>query len=261
MIPNTIHYCWYGGKELPELAVHCIESWKKYCPECQIIRWDETNTNLNENDYIREAYENKKWAFITDYVRLKALYEYGGVYMDTDVELIDSLDTFLVHEAFSGFENDTQIPTGIMAAEKEHLFIKELLSYYEGKHFIKENGYIDTTTNVQIITNIAMRNGFEPNNTLQTVCGMTFYPRDFFCPKDHTTGEINITKNTVCIHHFDGSWHTEEEKALIKKEQWFVRRFGDQFGEVMFKVYKNLTHPHYIIEKIRRTINKRTQSL
>ena len=128
MIPKIIHYCWYGGKELPGLAMYCIESWKKFCPDYKIIRWDETNTNLQENEYIKEAYENKKWAFITDYVRLKVLYEIGGVYMDTDVELVGTLDPFLNHEAFSGFENSTQIPTGIMAAQKGQPFFKQLLN-------------------------------------------------------------------------------------------------------------------------------------
>lgn len=252
MIPKIIHYCWYGNKELPELATHCIESWKRFCPEYKIMRWDETNTNLNENDYIKEAYENKKWAFITDYVRLKALYEVGGVYMDTDVELVDTLDLFLKHEAFSGFENDIQIPTGIMAAQKGHPFFKQLIAYYEGRHFIRENGTVDTTTNVQIITDMALQKGFRPNNTFQTVCGMTFYPRDYFCPKDHATGLINRTENTVCIHHFDGSWHSKDEKIMIEREQWFVRTFGGVIGDMFFKVYKNLFHPKNIIEKIKR---------
>lgn len=252
MIPKIIHYCWFGGKELPELAINCINSWKKYCPDYKIMRWDETNTNLEEIEYVKEAYENKKWAFITDYIRLKVLYEIGGVYMDTDVELVDTLDAFLKHEAFSGFENTSQIPTGLMAAQKGHPFFKQLLNYYKDKHFMDENGTIDTTTNVQIITDIALQNDFLPNNSLQTVCGMTFYPMDYFCPKDHATGIINRTNNTVCIHHFDGSWHSDEEKKLIEKEQWCVRIFGRGIGDFVFKIYKNLSHPQYIVNKIKR---------
>lgn len=252
MIPKKIHYCWYGGKELPELALHCIESWKKYCPDYEIIRWDETNTDLNENDYIREAYEAKKWAFITDYVRLKALHTYGGVYMDTDVELVAPIDGFLKYGAFSGFENNTQIPTGIMAASEGHPFFGELLSYYDGRHFVKDDGSFDCTTNVQTITDIALRNGFRPDNTFQEVCGMAFFPRDYFCPKDHSTGIINRTENTVCIHHFDGSWHTDLEKKLVKKEQHYVAKYGNKKGEVLFKMYKYTTHPKLLFKRLFR---------
>lgn len=252
MIPKIIHYCWFGGKELPELALHCIDSWKQFCPDYEIMRWDETNTDLNENTYIREAYENGKWAFVSDYIRLKALYEIGGIYMDTDVEIIKPLDEYLSERAFSGFENTKQIPTGIMASENNQPFFQKLLSYYEGRHFINPDGSLDMTTNVQIITTIALENGFIPNNRKQTICGMTFYPRDYFCPKDHSTGIISATENTVCIHHFDGSWHTDSEKKLIETERKFVRALGDKAGSFVFKFYKNIAHPSEIAKKIKR---------
>ena len=118
MIPKIIHYCWFGGKELPELAKKCIASWKKYCPDYEIIRWDESNFDLESCQYVKQAYQSKKYAFVTDYVRLYAMYTQGGVYMDTDVELTKNLDKFLDHQGFSGFESEAQIPTGIMAAEK-----------------------------------------------------------------------------------------------------------------------------------------------
>lgn len=256
MIPKKIHYCWYGGNELPELAKFCIESWKKYCPDYEIIRWDESNTDLQENDYIREAFEAKKWAFITDYVRLNVLYKYGGIYMDTDVELLRNLDDYLNYEAFSGFENSTQIPTGIMSAEKGHPFFRELLSYYDNRHFLLADGSFDVTTNVLTITEIALKNGFVPNNTIQQVCGMFFFPRDYFCPKDHSTGKVNLTENSVCIHHFDGSWHSETEKKLIKKEQHFVARYGKNVGELFFKIYKYMTHPKLLFNRITKRHTK-----
>ena len=124
MIPKIIHYCWFGGKPLSPMARRCIDSWKKYCPDYQIKRWDETNFDLNSCTYIREAYEAKKWAFITDYVRLCVMYNYGGIYMDTDVEVLKNLDCFLSEKAFSGFESVDRIPTGIMASEKECPIIK-----------------------------------------------------------------------------------------------------------------------------------------
>lgn len=249
MIPKIIHYCWFGGKELPDLAKKCITSWKNFCPDYEIIRWDESNTDLNENDYIREAYENKKWAFITDYVRLKVLYEQGGVYMDTDVEVIASIDSFLTNSAFSGFENNDRIPTGIMAAEKSHPFIKKLLDYYEGKHFVLPNGEFDQQTNVETITKIASLYGFIPNNNKQLVDGMVFYPWDVFCPKDHRTGEIRISPNTVCIHHFNGSWKTAEETKFIKVSQAFNRKYG-KYGDLLFKFYKYGLHPKVLFKRL-----------
>ena len=141
LIPPIIHYCWFGRSEMPMMVKECIESWKKFCPDYEIIRWDETNTNLNENDYIKEAYENGKWAFITDYIRLKVLYEHGGIYMDTDVQVCKTLDPFLIDSAFSGFENVHQIPTGIMASEAGHPFLKKLLDYYIGRHFVNQTQF------------------------------------------------------------------------------------------------------------------------
>ena len=251
MIPKTIHYCWFGGKPLPELALKCIDSWKEFCPDYEIICWDESNTDLNENDYIREAYENKKWAFITDYVRLKVLYEQGGVYMDTDVQVCKSLDLFLNNSAFSGFENDHQIPTGIMASEAGHPFFKRLLKYYDGRHFVQKDGSFDQKTNVETITEIGSENGFIPNDTLQTVCGMTFYPHDYFCPKSHVTGEIHTTENTVCIHHFDGSWKTDEEIKNIQISQRLNSKYR-KLGGFMYKLYKYGLHPKVLIGRVKQ---------
>ena len=126
MIPKTIHYCWFGGNPLPKLAKKCIKSWKKYCPDFEIIEWNEANFDISSAPlYVRQAYEAKKWAFVTDYVRLYALTSYGGIYMDTDVEVIKPLDFFLNHDAFSGFESEKSIPTGIMASKKGNIWVKE----------------------------------------------------------------------------------------------------------------------------------------
>lgn len=250
MIPKVIHYCWYGRNPLPELALICIESWKKNSPDYEIIRWDETNSNLYENDYIREAYESKKWAFVTDYIRLKVLFEYGGIYMDTDVEVLRSLNPFLSEAAFSGFENTTQIQTGIIAAEKGHPFLYELMSYYKSRHFIKPDRTFDQKTNVITITEIFLEHGLIANNQKQTVCGFTLYPNDVFCPKNCDTGEITITKDTVCIHHFAGSWYTYEEKKLKEISQKLKRKFG-RIGGIIFKFYKYGVHPTNIIFRLK----------
>ena len=143
MIPKIIHYCWFGGKELPELAQKCIATWEEQCSEYQIMRWDETTFDIQSNPYVKEAYENKKFAFVTDYVRLWAIYHYGGIYMDTVVEGCRSIDAFLDEHAFSGFESYTDVPTGIMAGEKDSPIYRELLDYYTDRHFVKENGELD----------------------------------------------------------------------------------------------------------------------
>ena len=211
MIPKIIHYCWFGGNPLPNMAKHCIESWKKYCPDYEIIEWNEENFDVNKSDYVKEAYDAKKWAFVSDVARLYALVNYGGIYMDTDVEIIKPLDSLLGYEAVSGFESETQIPTGLMACEKKHRMFIEFLNDYEGEHFLRSDGSMDLTTNVTRITKTCLKYGLTQNNSEQTINGFTLLPRDYLCPKDHTTKEIRLTDNTLCIHHFDGSWHSKED--------------------------------------------------
>ena len=159
MIPKIIHYCWFGGNPLPEDAQKCIASWKKYCPDYEIREWNEENFDIQSNDYVKEAYEAKKFAFVTDYVRLYALIAYGGIYMDTDVEVVKSLDAFLKHKAFSGFESSNSIPTRLMASEKDYPLFKTLMDDYENRHFLKEDGSFDMTTNTVTITNLCKQIG------------------------------------------------------------------------------------------------------
>lgn len=207
MIPKIIHYCWFGKGKMSPLAKECIKSWKKYLPDYEIKEWNEDNFDLNLYPYAREAYDNKKYAFVTDVVRLYALYHEGGIYMDTDVEVLKSLNPLLNHTAFSGFEDDHNIPTGIMASEKHGIWAKENLDYYKNKHFIRKNGELDLTTNVVTITKYMLTIGLKQNNTYQDFPNLiTLFPKDYFCPKSHITRKIELTNNTYTIHHFDGSW-------------------------------------------------------
>ena len=206
MIPKTIHYVWLGGAPLPDLAQRCVASWKKYCPDYEIIRWDETNFDGNNSRYYQEALAAKKWAFASDYVRLSVLAQHGGIYMDTDVELLKPLDQFLENEAFSGFEAPDRIPTGIMACRPGFPLFQQLLDDYEDRTFLKPDGSCDLTTNVTYITDACLDRGLVLDGQKQTIDGFTLYPTDWFCPKDWLTKQVNLTENSAAIHHFDGSW-------------------------------------------------------
>jgi mannosyltransferase OCH1-like enzyme len=224
MIPKTIHYCWFGGNELPPLAKKCIKSWKKYCKGYKIIKWDESNFDISSAPlYVRQAYDAKKWAFVSDYVRLWAMVNYGGIYMDTDVEVVKPLDNFLNQKAFSGFEDEKNIPTGIMACEKNFSLFVRFLHYYDDALFYDDFGNITYVTNVTIITNACIELGLVQNNQKQAIEGFTLYPNDYFCPKSYTDGIVYKTNNTVTIHHFNSSWHSKEENER-KIAKWRERQ-------------------------------------
>lgn len=216
MIPKIIHYCWFGKNPYPPSVVECLESWKKYCPDYKIIEWNEENFDINCNIYVEQAYKAKKWAFVSDYARLYAIYTYGGIYMDTDVEVIKPLDSFLSDKAFSGFEAQDRVPTAIMGCCMGHPFFKMLLDDYKNRTFICSNGTYDYTTNVATITKLCVQEGLKLDNTKQTVCNFTLYPKDYFCPKDNMTYKLNLTKNSVTIHHFNNSWMTKGQKRKKK---------------------------------------------
>ena len=219
MIPKTIHYCWFGRNQKPELAEKCIKSWKIYCPDYEVIEWNEDNFDLNSAPlYVQQAYEAKKWAFVTDYVRLWAMVEFGGIYMDTDVEVIKPLDRFLKHKAFAGFEDNRHIQTAIMACEKSYPFFEKLLRIYDGKTFFNPDGSMDLTTNVSTITEMCLKNGLKQNGEHQIIQGFALYPKDFFCPLSFSTGWLRKTKNTVTVHWFAGSWHDQEQKQYFLEQ-------------------------------------------
>lgn len=238
MIPKKIHYCWFGHGKLPEKAEKCIASWKKYCPDYEIIEWNEDNFDINSNLYVKEAYENRKFAFVTDYVRLYVMYNYGGIYMDTDVELIKTLDEFLDAAAFSGFESSNFIPTGIMASEKGFSLYKEFLDYYTERHFIKENGLPDMTTNVIVMTEISGKYGLIRNGQFQIIDGWKLYPSDFFCPLNDATGELEITENTVAIHWFAKSWVSPMDRRISKITKICHRFWGEHCFDLIKKVLR-----------------------
>jgi mannosyltransferase OCH1-like enzyme len=236
-IPKVIHYCWFGGNPLPNHALRCIESWKNKCPDYEIKKWDETNFNINGNQYIKEAYKTCKWAFVSDYARLKIIYEYGGIYLDTDVELLKGLDNLLEYEGFMGFEDEKHINTGLgFGAIKNNKVIKKMMEDYERIPFIIETGNYDLTTCPIRNTRVLTKNGIIANNTLQIIDNVIYLPNDYFNPKNYDTGDINITNNTYSIHHFDSSWMSEEDKKLDKRRKKYTKIFGGRLGKFIFKI-------------------------
>lgn len=207
MIPKIIHYCWFGRNALPPIAVKCIESWKKILPDYIIKEWNEDNFDINVIPYTKEAYQAKKYAFVSDYARFKIIYEEGGIYLDIDVEVLKSLDNLLINNAFTGFEDDTKVAPGlILAAKKENALIKEILDKYKEKKFILPNGSFNYETVVIHMTNILIEKGLVLNGTQQTISELTIYPTDYFSPKSLGTGKLNITPNTYTIHHYAATW-------------------------------------------------------
>ncbi len=225
MIPKTIHYCWFGKKRKPRKVRQCIKSWKKHLPGYEIKEWNEKNFDVETNSYVSEAYRCKRYAFVSDYVRLYALLTDGGIYMDTDVEVLSSLDKFLMEEGILGFESNDAVSTGIMATTKGARWVLDLLNDYKSRHFIKPDGEFDLTTNVQIITAYLQPKGLVQDGSFQKISGIaSIYPSDYFCPKDWSTGEINLTERTHTIHHFSGSWLPVNNLPFKQKTKVFLYR-------------------------------------
>ena len=236
MIPKKIHYCWFGRNPYPESFVKFKESWKKNCPDYEFIEWNEDSFDINSNEYVKEAYSCKKWAFVTDYVRLWAIYNYGGIYMDTDVEVLKPLDCFLSEHAFSGFESNSGVPTGLMGGEKSNSVFRDLLMDYKDKQFINPDGTMNMHTNVEYITDYFVSHGLKLNNTKQTINGFTMFPSEYFCPKDSRTLEIKLTKNTYAIHHFAGSWTDKRTKKRLTVK----KILGPKLMKIVIKIMDKL---------------------
>jgi len=225
MIPKVIHYCWFGRSEKPKLTRKCIESWKRYCPDYEIIEWNEDNFDVNANRYVKEAYNNKKFAFVSDYVRLFALYNYGGIYMDTDVEVLKNLDFILNDGCVFGFEEKNYIATSFMAAESKSDIIKEFLDIYSNIDFDNSSN-MKSTTNVVRLTELLKSKGFEMNGLFQKKNGVSIYPQCYFSPYDYVNYLDNRTEDSCCIHWFYVSWRSNgyRFKMILKKS--FVSIFG-----------------------------------
>lgn len=241
MIPKTIHYCWFGRNPLPESALKCIASWRNFFPDYEIKEWNEDNFDVNAIPYTRQAYEAKKYAFVSDYARFKILYENGGLYFDTDVEVIKPFDDILERGAFMGCE--LAAPSwaanpglGLGVAPGLGLY-KELLEKYDSLFFINYDGSLNLTTIVTYTTDLLIKHGLKPINEIQTVAGITIYPKEYFNPFNDNTGKLEITSNTHSIHWYSKTW-LEVSPWRIRLSRIAHRYLGYGLSKYLRKIFK-----------------------
>lgn len=225
-IQKVIHYCWFGGNPLPSLAVKCIESWKKYFPDYEIKEWNESNFDVNIIPYVAQAYAAKKYAFVSDYARLWILHEFGGIYFDTDVEVVKSFKDILAEGPFMGLEScedgsDAPNPGLGFACIPGMEVYKELLKTYEDDDFLSKEGKQNLSTIVVRTDNLLKSYGFDGTNRMQKIAGINVYPTDYFCPKDFATGRLVVTKNTRSIHWYDASWQPKSSRLFYSITKYF----------------------------------------
>lgn len=249
-IPKIIHYCWFGGNPLPKLAIRCIESWKKYFPDFEIKEWNETNFDVNIIPYTAQAYKAKKYAFVSDYARFWILYKYGGLYFDTDVEVVKNMNDIISKGSFMGCENWAQpgatpaqlgVAPGLGLGVTPGLgLIGEILDHYKTLSFLDKYGNPNLETIVEITTKLLCNYGLQNVNEIQNVRGVNIYPKDYFCPIDMVTEKLKISSHTVSIHWYMGSWVEHRQWRNIRS---FLRKI---LPEHLFLAYnkfkKKLRH-------------------
>jgi len=246
MIPKIIHYCWVGGKPLPEKMKACIASWKRVMPDAEIREWNESNYDFHQNVYMDEAYQAKKWGFVPDYARLDIIYRYGGIYLDTDVEMLKPLDPLLDAKGFCGFESKEFVALGlIFAAEVGDPTIKTLRDAYDGLHFANADGTINQKPSPVMQTEELRKLGLRPDDgTVQTVGTLKIYPKEYFAPKT-IDGDCHLTENSYCIHHYEASWMPLRWKIFRKVRHVLEVMFGKRLTMIAVRV-KRMFWPEYV---------------
>lgn len=218
IIPKIIHYCWFGGNPIPERYKIWMDSWHKFCPDYEIIQWNETNYDITQNSYMFQAYKNEKWGFVPDYARLDIIYNYGGIYLDTDVELIKNIDDLLYQKGFIGFQNSKRVNLGSGFGSIKGLpIMKKMMDLYDRMEFVKEDGNFNLVASPKWQTQILKEYGLEANGEYQIIDDLTVYPEKVLNGKNMYTRKTILKPYTMAIHHFDGSWLDKKTKELIRK--------------------------------------------
>jgi len=237
MIPKIIHYCWFGKNPIPSVVKVCMNSWRKYCPDYQIIEWNESNFDVFDCPYSTQAYEAKMWAFVSDYARIKILYEHGGIYMDTDVELLKNIDPLLDNKAFMGFETKLVVNSGLITGSEPKLPIMDkLIEEYQISKFKLEDGSLNLTSCVEYQTTLLQRYGLVKENKIQNVEGIKIYPIAYFSPLNHYTGAVNIKEETYSIHRYEGTWVSETTRYGYKLKWKYMNKYGLLVGRVFYMI-------------------------
>lgn len=245
-IPKIIHYCWFGDELIPQEQQKCINTWKIFFSDFEIKEWNEKNSALEECEFAKQAYDRKRYAFVSDYVRAKVLYKYGGIYLDTDIYWMKKMSTLLNYDGFLGFERKAFIGTAVMACTPHNSVIGDLLQYYEKHNFVDKHGNEDNIANVSILTDILKKKGLKTNGQPQIIDNMMVYNREVFFPKKLNTYKFEITEKTCAVHLAKNSWMTEREKK--RGNSWFWR-------QVMRPLLRNIRHAGIRVfgkEKIRK---------
>lgn len=246
MIPKIIHYCWFGSKDYPELVKKCIKTWKKKLPDYEFKLWNEESFDINQNNWCRQAYGARKFAFVADYARLVVLKQFGGIYLDTDIKLEKSFNDLLDQEAFMGFEDGNVLSAGVIGVHPNNSFLDELLGYYQ-QDFDEDRIIGKNVANVKVITEKMMEYGLVTDNSEQYIRGFHVYPKTYFNPLDFF-GNWDRTKKTYCVHLYMGSWLPKEQKKLL-----------DRRKTITFKITKRiylLMKNNIFIKRFRKVLRK-----
>lgn len=263
MIPKKIHFCWLSGEAYPPLVEKCLVSWKKILPDYELKIWTMENSPLGDNAYVQEAMSVDKYAFVSDYIRLYALYYDGGIYLDSDVEVLKDFEPLLEEPAFIGWERCGRVGPWLIGSEQGNPIIKELLDEYRDRHFLTD-GKMNLTVNTIPTTRLLIEKGLLPEDKIQRLKDCTIFPERYFCPLDPWTRELKVTDDTYAIHHFAGSWNhlADKDMEYIKAvpemaaklaEKWQGEYYGRPlviygFGIVGLNAYKVLKkHPEITV--------------
>lgn len=258
MIPHKIHYCWFGKNEKNKNVLNCIDSWRKNFPDYEIIEWNEDNFDIFCCPYVQEAYQQQKWAFVSDYVRFWCLFYVGGIYFDTDVEVLRDMSDILVRGPYMGLQKDLSksddvlnINPGLgMAAYKGMPILKDILNLYERQSFCRKGGKENLKTVVQYTTELFQAKGYNGDTkNINFFEGIYIYPTDYFCPMDTWSGKIDITSNTYTIHHFDASWYNGIDRLIM-----LIFRSFSRYGKVGYILSQIVVLPFRILNKFYKSL-------